>query len=220
VTGIVGRSELLAALGVLAAILCHRRALSGGRGRPGLAAAATWAACLLGMFAKESAVVAPALCLLSEGVPPRAAATGRRRAVLYAGHAACVLIYLSTRYAVLGALGPGGAIPFVDNPAASAGAIAGRLTGLGTLVRYAALLVWPRHLSADYSYDQIPVIHSFADPLAAGGLALVIAVFAGGLWLARRAPMAGFALLFVGVSASLTTNVALFIGTLLAERLV
>src|SRR3989454_7181466 len=34
-----------------------------------------------------------------------------------------------------------------------------------------------------------------------------------------RAPMAGFALLFMAVSASLTTNITLFIGTLLAERL-
>ncbi len=219
VAGIVGRSEILAALGVLTAILFHRRALLDPRGRVSLRAGAAWLACLLGMFAKESAIVGPALCVLSEAVPPRAAPALRLRAALYAGYAVCASIYLGTRVAVLGGLGPGGSIPFVDNPAASAGPFDGRLTGLGTLVRYAALLVWPRHLSADYSYDQIPIIHSLRDPLAAAGLVLALAVLAAGLWLVRRAPMAGFALLFMGVSASLTTNVTLFIGTLLAERL-
>ncbi len=219
VAGIVGRSEILAALGVLTAILLHRRALLDPRGRVSLLAGAAWLACLLGMLAKESAIVGPALCLLSEAVPSQAAPPLRLRAALYGGYAACGAIYLMTRMAVLGDIGPGGPIPFVDNPAAAAGPFDGRLTGLGTLVRYAALLVWPRHLSADYSYDQIPIIHSLLHPLAAGGLILALAVLATGLWLVRLAPMAGFALLFVGVSASLTTNVTLFIGTLLAERL-
>jgi len=219
VAGIVGRSEILAAAGVLTAILFHRRALLDPRRGVSPLTGAAWLACLLGMFAKESAIVGPALCLLSEAGLPPAAPAPRRRAALYVGYAACVAIYLTTRMAVLGGLGPGGPIPFVDNPAAAAGPFDGRLTGLGTLVRYAALLMWPLHLSADYSYDQIPIIRSLRDPLAAGGLVLGLAVLAAGLWLVRRAPMAGFALLFMAVSASLTTNIMLFIGTLLAERL-
>ena len=118
-----------------------------------LTAGAAWLACLLGMFAKESAIIGPVLCLLSEAVPPRPAPCRRWRTFLYTGYAACAAIYLGTRLAVLGGLGAGGPVPFVDNPAASAGPLDGRLTGLGTLVRYAGLLLWPRHLSADYSYD-------------------------------------------------------------------
>ena len=97
VAGIVGRSEILAALGVLTAILFHRRALLDPRGRVSLLAGAAWLACLLGMLAKESAIVGPALCLLSEAVPSRAAPPFRLRAALYAGYAACAAIYLMTR---------------------------------------------------------------------------------------------------------------------------
>jgi len=219
VAGIVGRSEILAALGVLTAILCHRRSLLVARDRLAIWTGAAWLAALCGMFAKESAIVGPALCLLSEVVPPGRDPAPRRRAALYSGYAVGAALYLAARMSVLGMLGPGQPIPFVDNPAAAAGALDGRLTGLGTLVRYASLLVWPLHLSADYSYDQIPVIHSLLDPLAATGLVLALAVIAAGAWLLRRAPIGGFALLFMAISASLTTNVALFIGTLLAERL-
>src|SRR5262245_31048583 len=219
VAGIVGRSEILAALFVLTAILCHRRALVAERGRTSVWPWAAWLAALCGMFAKESAIVAPVLCALSEAVPaPRRAGRGLR-GVLYAGYAMCATAYLAARFKVLGGIGAGLPIPFVDNPAAAAGALDGRLTGLGTLIRYAGLLLWPRHLSADYSYDQIPVIHSLADPLAAAGLALAIGVIAVGVWLLRRVPLCGAALLFTAVSASLTTNVLFFIGTLLAERL-
>ena len=219
VAGIVGRSEILAALFVLTAILCHRRALVAERGRASVWPWAAWLAALCGMFAKESAIVAPALCALSEAVPaPRRAGRGFR-AVLYAGYAMCATAYLAARWKVLGGIGAGLPIPFVDNPAAAAGPVDGRLTGLGTLVRYAGLLLWPRHLSADYSYDQIPVIHSVLDPLAAAGLILAIGVIGAGAWLLSRAPLAGFGLLFMAVSASLTTNIVLFIGTLLAERL-
>ncbi len=219
VAGIVGRSEILAAMGVLTTILCHRRALV--RARAGISpwVGAAWGASLLGMFAKESAFVGPALCLLSDALPVALAPPRRLRATLYAGYGAIAAFYLGVRALVLGSLGPGAGIPFVDNPAAAAGPFDGRLTGLGTLVRYAGLLVWPRHLSADYSYDQIPIIHSIFDPLAAGGVALALGLVTAGLWLLARGHFAGFALLFMVVSASLTTNVTLFIGTLLAERL-
>jgi protein O-mannosyl-transferase len=219
VAGIVGRSELLAALGVLTAVACHRRALRQPRSGVSIWSGAAWAATLCGMLAKESAIVAPVLCALSETVPPHPSPKHRARAIQYAGYAACAALYLGARAAVLGSMGPGQSIPFVDNPAASAGPIDGRLTGLGTLVRYAAILAWPRNLSADYSYAQIPIIRSLGDPLALGGLTLALVVIASGLWLLPRSPFAGFAFLLVAVGASLTTNITLFIGTLLAERL-
>lgn len=221
VAGIVGRAEILAAIGVVSAVVCHRRALGARPGRAGAWAAAAWASTLCGVLSKESAIVAPAIVLLAEVAMPAAPrnAPRLRRIALHAGYATVAAVYLGTRALVLGTIGLGQPIPFVDNPAASAGALEGRLTGLGTLVRYAGLLLWPRRLSADYSYDQIPVIHTLLDPLAVAGLLILIAVVAGGAWLLRRAPVCAFALLFMAASASLTTNVVLFIGTLLAERL-
>lgn len=221
VAGIVGRAEILAAIGVLGAILCHHRAQAAPPARTGVWIAGAWLACFLGLLAKESAIAAPVLCLLAQVAwpAPPSPTLRRRRLALYAGYVGAALAYLGARNAVLGALGVGAAIPFVDNPAASAGALEGRLTGVGTLVRYSRLLLWPVRLSADYSYDQIPIIHSALDPRALGGFLLIGGTVAGGLRLLRRAPACGFAFLFMAASAGLTTNIVLFIGTLLAERL-
>ncbi len=220
VAGVVGRSEILAACGVLSAVLAHRRAQHPARRAAGPWMGAAWAGYFLGLLAKESAAAAVVLCGLTDRAFPVADGSGRRRRlVLYTGHAVALGIYLAARAQVLGGLGTGEPIPFVDNPAASAGPLAGRLTALGAVARYAILLLWPRRLSADYSYDQIPMIGSLADPLGASGLVLVLAAVGGGAWLVRRAPGWGYGLLWIAVSASLTSNLLFFIGTLLAERL-
>ncbi len=219
VAGIVGRAELLAACGVLGTLICHRLAARAtGRRATGLTAAA-WVAYLIGVMAKESAIVAPILSVLDGLAFPRSAPTGRRRTLLYAGYGVVLLVYLGLRVAALGSLGVGGAVPFVDNPAASAGPVEGRLTALGAVARYAGLLVWPARLSADYSFDQIPVIRWPGDPLATIGLAVVLLTVGGGALLIRRRPAAAFALLWIAISAALASNLVVFIGTLLAERL-
>jgi tetratricopeptide (TPR) repeat protein len=172
------------------------------------------------MLSKESAVTAPILCMLVDRALPVSPGPGRRRRqVLYVGYAITLGTYLVARFAVLGTIVLGAPIPFVDNPAASAGPIDGRLTALGTLPRYAGLLLWPTRLSADYSFDQLPVLRSLVDPMVVGGIVLVLAVVGGGALLMRRAPAAGLSLLWIAVSASLTCNMLLFIGTLFAERL-
>lgn len=216
ISAVVGRSDLLAAAGVLAALLLHRRALSAHwRGH----VVAAWSAVFLALMAKESGAAAAFVCLAGDLTFPVHGVRARRRVALYAGYGAALAGGLLLRALVLGTLGVGQAIPFVDNPAAAAGFPAGRLTALGTVVRYAGLLIWPRHLSADYSFDQIPIIRSPADPMALAGLLIVALVAGGGVWLMRRAPPASFALLFVAISAAPISNLILFIGTLLAERL-
>src|SRR2546430_110887 len=64
VTNVVGRADLLAGLGMLAALLCYRRGLE----RTG---SEMWAwytvaalACAVGMFSKESAIIIPLVALL------------------------------------------------------------------------------------------------------------------------------------------------------------
>jgi len=164
-------------------------------------------------------VLAPALCgLAAWAFPPHPDPGRRRRLILYGGQLAMAAVYLVARILVLGSAGVGGTIPFIDNPAAAAGAFLGRLTGLGSVARYALLLLFPARLSADYSYDQIPIARGILDPWVLAG-ALIVGAVAGGLWLRRRHPVAGFALLWIGVSSLLTTNIIVFIGTLLAERL-
>lgn len=219
VAGVVGRAELLAAGLSLAAILLHRSALTGAGRMADLAFAGAPLAILLAMLSKESAFTAPALVAVCDGwggVPPSA---GRRRGWLYASYAVAALLALALRAQVLGSPAGLGAIPFIDNPAAAAGAVEGRLTALACAARYAGLLVWPARLSVDYSYDQIPLARGASDPLVLLGFALVTGVIVGGVILARRRHVAGRALLFTACSMALTANLLLFIGTLFAERL-
>jgi len=216
VSAVVGRSDLLAAAGVLAALLLHRRALiKGGRGL----VIGAWAAVFLALMAKESGAAAAFVCLAADLTFPLREARPGRRAALYVGYGAALAGAFLIRALVLGSIGVGQPIPFVDNPAAAAGFPAGRLTALGAVARYAGLLLWPRHLSADYSYDQIPIIRSLGDPMALAGLCLVILAVGGGVWLMRRSSAAGFALLFIAICAAPISNLIIFIGTLLAERL-
>ncbi len=220
VAGVVGRSEILAACGALASVLAHRRALESPPGRAGRWIAAAGGAGFMAMLAKESGVIAPILCLLSEIAFPASATPARaRRLTLYGGHLLALAGYLAARLAVLGGLGLEAPIHPVDNPAAAAGPLDGRLTALAVLLRYAGLLIWPARLSADYSHAQIPVAGGLLDPAVLAGAALAAAVVIGGILLIRVRPAAGFSLLWIAVSASLTTNLIVFIGTLCAERL-
>jgi len=217
VAGVVGRSEILAACGALAALLCHRAAQEGARPRATLLLAAPVCS-LLAMLSKESAIVSPLLCWLLDLTFPVSGDVRRRRVLLYSGQATAAITALALRAAALGSLGAG-PIAFVDNPAAASGEIAGRLTALGCVARYAWLLLWPARLSADYSFDQIPVLRSIGEPLVLAGLSIVIVVCGGGMLLLRRWPPAGFALLFSALGFALTSNLVVFIGTLFAERL-
>ena len=219
VAGVVGRAEILAAGLTLAAVLLHRAALDG-RGR-----AASWAlvgapvAMLLGMLSKESAFVAPLLVAICDDRVEATRWLRRRRIALYASYAGAGLLALALRALVLGSPAGLGAIPFIDNPAAAAGAVEGRLTALACVARYAGLLVWPARLSVDYSYNQIPLARGAGDPMVLMGFVLVAGIVAGGALLARRRHVAGRALLFTACAMALTANLVLFIGTLLAERL-
>src|SRR5439155_23674535 len=80
------------------------------------------------------------------------------------------------------------------------------------------LLVFPRTLSADYSYDEIPVVASPDLPTVLCLLAL-FGLIALALLLRRRAPAASFGILFFFLSWALTSNFVITIGTILGERL-
>ena len=216
VASVVGRSEILAAGFGLGAILCGAAARRdpGRRGR-----VAAWAAAalfLLAMLSKESAFVLPAIAWLFDRTSPAGAKHHGR--TLAGGAIAAAAIALLLRAHALGGLG-GTPIPFVDNPAASAGPWQGRLAAVAVLPRIARLLVWPHPLSADYSYAQIPLPQGLLDPMLLLGLVLAAGVTIAGLRLLPRDRTLGFALLFVPLSLALTCNLLVFIGTLLAERL-
>ena len=79
------------------------------------------------------------------------------------------------------------------------------------------LLFWPGRLSADYSYNQIPLIHA-GDLGALAGVAVCIGVAAVGIGaFFRNKPVFFFVGLFF-VALAPVCNVFLKIGTIMAER--
>lgn len=218
VTNIVGRADLLAAFGVLAGLLAYDRALrSSGRTRVAWAAALGLAT-TVGMFSKESAIVVLALLVLYDLAFPRGVGW-RERVPLYASAAIPCGAYFAARVFALRSL-PYTPVPFTDNPLVGAGFWASRLTAVRIIGKYLALLVWPAHLSCDYSYNAIPLF-------GAGGwkdfqaiLALLVclsaAVAAG--YFFRRDRRIFFGIGFFFVCLAPTANIAIEIGTVMAER--
>jgi len=111
---------------------------------------------------------------------------------------------------------PPAEFPFLDNPMAAAGFWSAKLTALRLLAKYLGLLIWPAHLSWDYSYAQIPMATgSLAD--WAGWMA-VAAVGAAALVAYRFERTVFCAIGFAFVTFLPTSNLVLPIGTMLAER--
>jgi Flp pilus assembly protein TadD len=210
VANVTGRAELLAALFVLAAWLCHRRTGGGWR----VAAAVCY---LLALLSKEHAVLAPLLFMFDDHLRGERKAARYGMSLLAYGTAFAAGIIL--RLQALGGLRGAETVAFIDNPPAFGGAAARMATALWVQVKYAWLFVWPARLSSDYSYDAIPVIESVLDPR----------LWIGFLWVAALA-----GLLCVGLKRSRTvalgaavwilfflptSNLLFSAGTVMAERL-
>ncbi len=217
VTNIVGRADLLAAFGVLAGILSHARAacLRGRRKLGWLAALA--AAQAIGIFAKENAVVLPGVMLLWD-LTWRERAAWRERLPGYLSAALPLAVYFLLRSRLHAPM----VIAFTDNPLVAAGFWAARITALKVAGSYLGLFLWPATLSADYSYNCVPVV---AWPPAFGEAAKAVLALAACLTLglvavrARRArkPLFLFGLFFF-LTLSPVSNWIVLVGSIKAER--
>ncbi|MBI2505164.1 MAG: tetratricopeptide repeat protein [Candidatus Latescibacteria bacterium] len=142
----------------------------------------------------------------------------RSRPWLWVGALAAAGCSLGVKGLVLGQLQPG-EIGFIDNPLAYVGAEVRMLNSAGLLVRYFRLLLFPWPLTADYSYDQIPVIEDMGAAPLWLPLALVITL-ALGIWQGgRRYPQLFLWVLISGGALLLVANLFLAGGTIFAERL-
>ena len=213
VTNVIGRADLLAGFGILAALLCVASgAESRVRGRWLVAASVASA---IGIFSKESGIVVIAAVAIYDFVFLRAK-TWRWRATAYAAVALPCLVYLGARQMVL-ASSPAMKIPFTDNPITADGFWTGRLTAIKVAGRGLALLVWPARLSCDYSYRAIPVSTGI-DGGTLAGAAVLLGLIAVLVWCYRHRPAIAFLIAF-GLAAFLPTSNLLFpIGTIMAER--
>ena len=221
VTNIVGRADLLAAFGVLAGLLCHvKGASAAGRRRvawlAGLAAAQA-----VGLFSKENAAVLPGIMLLYDLTWPERA-TWRRRVAAYAAVALPIAAYLSLR----SGLHWHAVIEVTENPLVSAGFWTTRLTAVKVIGKYLWLFAWPARLSADYTYNSIPLfdwrVWNWEDAKAIMALAVclgaaLLVVLLAVRWRRTGKPLLFF-LVFFFVALSPTSNLVFLIGSIMAER--
>ncbi|MFT3914412.1 MAG: tetratricopeptide repeat protein [Anaeromyxobacteraceae bacterium] len=222
VAGLVGRAELLAAAGVLGALL-----LALDRRAPAVRLPAALLAGAAGVLSKENAAVLPALHLLVAVATPAAASLparpglapgAPRRALLLASGTAALLALPTLAFL---ALRPGAGLA-AGVPEASAwfagqprSVVAGTMAR--ALVEYLSLLVWPHPLGLDFTYAaRLP-----GTPLtgALGAVALGLAALALGLASLRARPVLAVALLWILVALAPVSNVLLPTGVLMAERL-
>ena len=145
----------------------------------------------------------------------------RSRLILhYSGYIFIFIMYLMIRYFVLHKIFALN-IAFDDNPLIAEKSVITRfLTAFDVLNHYISLILFPLTLSADYSYNQIPIIHS----LFTNGLIvsiICITFFLIILIIKRKNYFVAFfsAFFFVG-SYVIVSNIFFLTGTIMGERLI
>lgn len=216
VTSIVGRAELLAAFMVLLSLFALIRAAHHGGGHGWLLV--SYGALAAGLLSKESAFTAIPLCLIGYLWSKRSA-NARETACLIIPYVVLGAGYLGLRALVVGSLMLPSRPDLIDNPLAHVPALPRLETALVVLWQYLAQLVFPLRLSADYSFNEIPVVASPLDPRFLGAAAVVAGLAIGVAVSARRAPVLSLAAALTVVPLMLTANVLFPIGTIKAERL-
>jgi hypothetical protein len=212
VANVVGISELLCSAFVLAAVLLALHGMRSGF-TPGIRLAVIGCG-LAAAVSKEQGFVTPALLLATAtfASPPWRTAL-RRIAPVAVAMTVLLSALLFLRAGVLGGLAG-------DEPAAPLRDLAasGRMfVALGTVPQWARLLLWPAHLSFDYSppgYLVSPL------PGAVHMVALLLLLAAGWIaWACRsRAPAVSLGVAWIAIALLPVSNLVLPTGILLAER--
>lgn len=171
VSSIVGRAEILSALGVCGSFLAWLRWSAGGSHGWLPVAALLW---LLGLLSKESAVALP---LFVAAWTAFAQDRVRRSTLARVGALAltfgpALVVYLAARLVAL----DGDLLSDQSRYFAEVDLGSTVQTMLGVGARYLALLVFPSPLAPDYSFESIPLARSFLEPWPLVGLLLVPSV--------------------------------------------
>ncbi|MBI2615779.1 MAG: hypothetical protein HYW52_08910 [Gemmatimonadetes bacterium] len=211
VANVVGRAEILAALGLLGAVLAARRYRASAERERARWLVLTVLATGLGLGSKEHAAVTLGVLALDHWLEPE----GERRPAgdLYVAVAALTAAWLFLWRAIAGPLAGASAVAMIsDLPTGQRLAAA-----IPVQLDVVRLLVWPFSLSADYAPQLIPIRTSWSW-VATMALVTSLALLVLALALRRRAPSITFGIL-AGAAACLPTSNLLFTsGVLLAER--
>jgi 4-amino-4-deoxy-L-arabinose transferase-like glycosyltransferase len=220
VANVVGQSELLAALAVLAALLLYLRARLNGV-LPARTIAAVCVLYAIACFSKEHGIVLPALLAAAELTVIRDVAPARDRIrrlrPFYLTLALIAVCFLAVRSIVLSDHGIGGFEPFTPFSALHIGARDRILTALGVVPQWIRLFYWPVRLSSEYGPPDIPIAQGF-EIWQLPGFLLLAAVLAIGVVLRRRQPVISFGIAFVCCTLLPSSNFVVPAGIVLAER--
>ena len=215
VTNLAGRAEVLAGLFAFVSLIAFARAHDSKR-------AVAWMALSLVAFgaavlSKESAVVTvglaglvalwlwrPHLPELARGLFPFV--------VVAAG-------FVALRVWITGSLTLQKVPPFYENPLAHTGLWPRLGTAVVVIGEYLSALAIPIRLSADDSFDQVPVVASPADPRLLVTVAVLLALGVATWRTRHRRPVLALAASFFIVAMAITANVLFPIGVMKAERL-
>jgi Flp pilus assembly protein TadD len=211
VANVVGISELLCGVFVLASVLVALHGMRSGF-TPGTRLAVIGGG-MLAAVSKEQGFVTPALLLAAAMACPPVRTALRRIAPVALVMTLLLGALLFLRAGVLGGLaGDEPAAPLQGLPAGER-----MLVAFGTVPQWARLLLWPAHLSFDYSppgYVVAPV------PGAVHVVALLLLLAAGWVaWTSRtRAPAVSLGIAWIAIALLPVSNLVIPTGILLAER--
>lgn len=217
VAGLVGRAELMSAAAILAGWAIHLGAPAAGPART----AALMVSLSAGLLSKENAAVLPGLMLVGDlWRVKRGEAKWRAVAPAYL---ACGLVIAGWLVLRASLLEPYPAGSGYEGPFRLVPSFARILTALDVMGRYVALLILPLSLSADYSFEQIPVLTSWSSASVLIPALLLVAMTAIGirrLAFAVPARVDGLCLLLFVVAVAPVSNLLVPIGTIMGERLI
>jgi len=220
VTNIIGRANLLSASAVLGGTLCHLKASAATGWRKALWLLALTIIVAIGMFSKESTIVVLAVMVIYD-VTFWNETAWRRRLPGYLALAPPLLLFWQVREHLYRNL-PVPQFPFVDNPLLGADFWTARMTAIKVLGKYLWLLVFPRGLSCDYSYNQIPLVtwrfDNWEDWKALVALVVCALALAIAIHCYRRSKPLFFFIAFFFATMAPTSNLMILIGPIMAER--
>lgn len=202
VASVMGRPDLLVTTLILLALFAHlgQVAWANRPGRMWLLRLMLWGLFFGALLAKESGVIVLPLVMLFDWLFDWRRYTGRPQRDFwenclrkfrsnYIGMFLMLLVYVIMREFALRRLEPK-LVSFLDNPLVDAGFIGRVLTTAKLAMKSFYMLVFPRTLSADYSFNQVPIIamplDSLADWWSVLGLAGVLGIVFLAWWWRRR----------------------------------
>ncbi len=227
VTGIVGRAELLAFFFVFISLIlfCSARSVRGSRIRAFLLFIGSLLSFFLALLSKETAIALPfILFFILIHKERRESGSNVLRTILRSRWELLAVFVVYVFYFLIRALVFGNPLGsskplMLDNPLAYLPFIQRWLGASFVFFKYLWLLVFPFHLSADYSYNQIPVESAKFSIIGSLSFLLLLSLIVFVVFLFKRRSDFFIPLAFYCSSMLVLSNLFILTGTIMAERL-